>query len=497
MTTIGIDVGTYGTKGVAVDRDGRVLAQATAAHGMDVPRPGRAEHDAEAVWWGDVVRVARGLAGQIDPATVEGIGLSAIGPCMLPVDEAGRPLTPAVLYGVDTRASAQIAALTAAIGEARLMEVARQTLTSQSVGPKIAWLRDERPEVWARTARVHTATSWLVERLTGEGAIDPYTASGFTPLWDAREGAWTDALADILPLAMLPRVHPTAEVAGRLTEEAASATGLRAGTPVTTGTIDAAAEALSVGVRRPGDAMAMYGSTVFLIALGERPAPDPRLWSAPWLAPGPHASMGGTATSGTLTHWFRERLARELPEGEAFARLAEEAQASPPGARGLLFLPYFSGERTPINDPRARGAWFGLDLTHGRGDLYRAALEGIAHGTAHALDAMAQAGAAPERLSAVGGGVANRVWLQATSDATGLDQRVASVTTGASYGDALLAAVAVGRAEVCDVDRWNPTAELVRPGEGRAAMERARPLWRGLYERTSDIMAALAEMGGE
>ena len=486
MSTMGIDVGTYGSKGVVVDGAGRVLAQAEASHRMRVPRPGWAEHAPEEDWWADV----RAIAGRLtdDAGPVEALALSAIGPCVVPVDEAGAPLCDAILYGVDTRASSEIAALTERLGS---REVRRRgdALTSQSVGPKIAWLAANRPELDARAARFVTASSWLVHRLTGAWAVDRYTAAGFAPLWDAERGAWADDLPDVAAPDRLAPPMGTAEIAGRVTRAAAAETGLRAGTPVTAGTIDAAAEAVGVGVRAPGDLMVMLGSTVFVIAPSERRVADPRLWSAPWLLGG-HAAMAGLATSGTLTHWFRERFARELPEAGAFAALAAEAEASPPGARGLLLLPYFSGERTPLHDPLARGAWFGLDLTHGRGDLYRALLEGIALATRHVVETYAEAGVVPRRAMAVGGGVRNRVWLRATADATGLDLTLRRVTTGAAYGDAFLAALAVGRAEPHDIEAWNPAEEMVR-AERREAYERQYPLFRRLYERTADIMADL------
>ena len=148
------------------------------------------------------------------------------------------------------------------------------------------------------------------------------------------------------------------------------------------GTVDAVAEAVSVGVQAPGDMMLMYGSTIFIIQVTDRPVRDSRLWYAPWLGPGTHASMAGLATSGTLTRWFRDQLARDA----GFEALVREAEASPKGARGLLCLPHFSGERTPMHDAQAKGAFVGLDLTHTRGDLFRAVLEGIAAGTAYVLE---------------------------------------------------------------------------------------------------------------
>jgi xylulokinase len=213
---------------------------------------------------------------------------------------------------------------------------------------------------------------------------------------------------------------------------------------------------------------------------------DPRLWYAPWLFPGLHGSMAGLATSGTLTHWFRDQFA----PGADWGALAAEAAASPKGARGLLCLPYFSGERTPIHDPLAKGAIFGLNLTHTRGDIYRAVLEGIAMGTAHVLDTCREAGAGPRRLLAVGGGVQNAVWMQATSDYGGVPQVVCGKTIGASYGDAFLAAVAAGLATPDEIAAWNPPDRTVTPDPDPAAL-RQYPLWQALYRQTRDIAHAL------
>jgi xylulokinase len=486
--TLGIDIGTFETKGVLVDESGGITASAARPHKMIVPRPGWAEHRADEDWWGDFVHVTKALLAQsgLDPKRIKAVAASAIGPCMLPVDASGAPLMNGVLYGVDTRASAQIAALNARIGEDRILSTCGNALTSQSVGPKILWLKETHPELFARTAKVLTSTSYITWKLTGEYVIDHYTAASFSPLYDVNRLGWTDALADILPLSKLPKLLWSTDIAGHITATAARETGLAEGTPVTCGTIDAAAEAVSVGVQAPGEMMLMYGSTIFIIEVTERPIRDPRLWYAPWLFPGAHASMAGLATSGTLTHWFRDQLARDTD----FASLAAEAATSPKGAKGLVCLPYFSGERTPIHDPKAKGAFFGLDLTHTRADMFRAVIEGIAMGTAHVFDTYRELDAAPTRVLAVGGGTKNALWLQATSDLAKTPQLVCEKTVGASYGDAFLAAVAVGRAMPEEITQWNPVTSTVTP-EAVPVYDRQYPLWKALYRQTKDIASAL------
>ncbi|MFO6464361.1 FGGY-family carbohydrate kinase [Jannaschia sp. KMU-145] len=235
--------------------------------------------------------------------------------------------------------------------------------------------------------------------------------------------------------------------------------------------------------------MVMYGSSMFMIQVTADRLLDPALWSAPWLWPGTWCTMAGQGTSGTLTRWFRDVFARELGE-DAFAVLTAEARGIEPGARGLLCLPYFSGERTPIQDPRAKGAFFGLDLTHDRGAMFRAVCEGVAMGTAHVVETIRAGGADPARVLAVGGGVKNDVWLQATSDAAGVTQHLCRRTTGAALGDAFLAGVAVGACAPRDIAAWNPVERVVEP-VARDAYARAYPLWRDLYETTKAIAHSL------
>lgn len=487
--TLGIDIGTYETKGVLVDFSGKIIAQAACAHKMLVPQPGWAEHRPEEDWWGDFVRVCRELLAKsgVEARDIKAVACSAIGPCMLPVDATGTPLMNGVLYGVDGRAEIEVRELSDRIGEETILARCGNALTSQSVGPKILWLKRHHPEIYEKTAHVLTSTSFLVRRLTGEVVIDHYTAANFSPLYDVASQTWVDDLADdIISLEKLPRLMWSGDIAGHVTAEAAALTGLPMGTPVTAGTIDAAAEALSVGVDEPGDMMMMYGSTIFIILRAQNRVSDSAIWYAPWLFEGEHASMAGLATSGTLTHWFRDQMARDLDVAAAFPTLAQEASASAPGANGLLFLPYFSGERTPIHDIHAKGTFFGLNLTHTRGDMYRALIEGIAYGTRHVTDHFAELGQRPARLLAVGGGTKNQLWLQATSDITGIEQVVCEKTTGASYGDAFLAALAIGAVKRQDISMWNPVRETVRAAPD-LIYEKHYALFRRLYEQTKDI----------
>jgi len=492
---LGIDVGTFESKGVLVDAEGAIVAAAAKPHKMIVPQPGWAEHRPREDWWDDFTFLSHKLLADsgIPASEVRAVGASAIGPCMLPVDEAGEPLMNAVLYGVDIRAAREIEDLTNAIGVDVLLESCGNALTSQSVGPKILWLRRNRPEIFARTHKILTSTSYLVHRLTGAFVMDHHSAAHSSPLYLVDALSWSDALSkDIIGLEHLPDLAWTTDIAGEVTAKAAEETGLAAGTPVIVGTIDAAAEALSVGVVDSSDMMLMYGSTIFIIMLTAERVRDPRLWYASWLFPGQHASMSGLATSGTLTHWFRDQFARDLDPKDAMSALAAEAANSPPGARGLVLLPYFSGERTPIHDPHAKGVLFGLDLTHDRGDVFRAVLEGIACGTNHIVETYLEAGQNPRSIYAVGGGTRNRAWAQATSDVSGRTQIIREKTVGASYGDTFLAALAIGDVKREDIQEWNPVASEISADPAHAEVyARQYSVFRDLYPRTRDLMRRL------
>ncbi|XVQ09878.1 FGGY family carbohydrate kinase [Spirillospora sp. CA-255316] len=263
---LGVDIGTSGSRGVLVTPEGEVVATASRDHAVSSPHPGWAEHDARTVWWDDFTAITRELLARGRGSGVAAVGLSGIGPCALPATASGEPLRPAILYGVDTRAVAEIAGQTERYGADTILRRAGSPLTSQAVGPKLAWLRRHEPEVWARTRRLFMASSYLVHELTGAYVLDHHSASQCTPLYDLGAGAWIEDWAEeIAPGLELPPLLWPGEVAGTVHAGAAAATGLPEGVPVIAGTVDAWAEAVSVGVTAPGDTMLMYGTTMFLV----------------------------------------------------------------------------------------------------------------------------------------------------------------------------------------------------------------------------------------
>lgn len=495
---IGIDIGTYGSKGVLLSAQGEVLATAQREHGMETPRPGWAEQDADAVWWADFCAIAQELMGTAREHSVHiaAVAASAIGPTCLPVDAAGRPLRPSILYGIDTRATAEIDYLNETLGAEAVLQVTGNPLTAQAVGPKILWIRRNEPEVWRQTAHILTAASYLTFRLTGRYVVDAYSAAPQAPLFSLDTLSWHPPFVEACcPIEMLPEIIWTTDFAGEVTPQAAAETGIPAGTPVTAGAIDAAAEAISAGVTRPGDMMVMYGTTTFFVQPLDRRVQSPHLWGGVYMQPGSYVLTGGMSTTGAITQWFRRELAGGVEN--AFDRLFAEAEGSPPGANGLLLLPYFSGERTPFSDPLARGVWAGLSLQTSRGDLFRSVLEATALGVRHHVQAMSDAGAPPQRLVAVGGGTRSRLWLQMVSDACNLPQDLPRQRIGASLGDAFLAAVAAGALPNLDgIHDWITLEEPVYPDPATHALYAERfDLYRQLYESTVPVVHRLLGLG--
>ncbi len=485
---IGIDIGTSSSKGVLALADGTIVASGEQSHELSLPNPGWAEHDAEQIWWKDFQAICAALLQQAEQPVVA-ICISGIGPCCLAADENGQPLRPAILYGIDTRATREIAELTTTYGAERILARCGSPLTSQSVGPKLRWLRRNEPAVWQNTRQFLMASSFIVERLTGQYVLDHHSASQCDPLYDIHENSWIEEWAqEIAPGLQLPKLLWPAEIAGTVTTDAARLTGLPAGIPVATGTIDAWAEALSVGVREPGDLMLMYGTTMFMVEVQREVQPHPSLWSTTGIFPATYTLAAGMATSGALTGWLRQ-IAGNVP----YETLLAEAQVVPAGSEGLVMLPYFAGERTPLFDPHARGVFCGLTLRHGRGHIYRSLLEATAYGIRHILEVMHEAGGNSKRLVAVGGGTKGELWTQIVSDVVGLPQEIPAKTIGACYGDAFMAALTAGLVQ-SDTD-WNPITTIVQPETRTTAIyAELYDIYRQLYPATRDLVHRLAHL---
>ncbi|MCF2706085.1 FGGY-family carbohydrate kinase [Arcanobacterium haemolyticum] len=484
---IGIDIGTGSTKGVLADTQGNVLYSEVVRHETSFPKPGWAEHDPDEVWWQDVIEICRRLATRAK-GDVAGLCISGIGPVFLAADERGTALRPAILYGVDTRSADEIDELTARYGEEKVLDVCGNGMTSQSVGPKIEWVKRHEPEVWAKTRRFLMAHTYCVFHLTGEYVLDHLAASMCEPLYSPFTNDWVDEwVEDICGDLPMPRLMWSNEVAGRITDNAARITGLKPGTPVAVGSVDAFVEALSVGVSQPGQVMLMYGSTMVAVQISDQALRGPSLWSCAGLLEGTSNLSGGMSTTGSLTTWVADLT------GKSYDELSKLAAASNPGSNGLIMLPYFSGERTPIADPKARGLLAGLNLTHSHGDLYRSALEATGFGSRHLLETIHKCGGSASEYWAVGGGTTGGLWPQIMSDIIGIKQYIPKVTIGASYGDALLAAQAAGCVDTNT--NWNEAVREVIPNpETTELYNEMFQIYLDLYPATADMSHKLSDI---
>ena len=502
---LGIDIGTYESKGVITTPAGEVVASAAQGHQVSFPRPGWAEHDAEEVWWHDFVALCRRMldGSGIDAREVAAIGVSTIAPCVLPLDGRGQPLRPAILYGIDTRAANQVARVEDLLGKEQLAAHSPNPPSAQDLGPRVVWLQEHEPDVWARTESILSGNGYLVYRLTGAKTIDVYSATASVPMFDISNISWSDEMTrPLMPPELLPRLAWSCEVVGEVSDGAARETGLAAGTPVVAGTADAGAEALSTGLAEVGDLMIMYGSSVFFILKTDRLLFSDQLWAANYLQQGVYVAAAGMATGGSLTRWFRDNLAPDEIRVEAgggpnaYAVLVDLAASAPLGSNGLVVLPYFAGERTPIFDPEARGVIAGLNLSHDRADLYRALLEGVGYGIRHNIEALRDLGCPPKRCLAVGGGTHNPLWLQITSDISGIEQYVPDQHHGACYGDAFLAGIGIGLFDdIAQVSDWIKYRRVIVPDlEAHRQYQAYYDIYRQLYLDTVETVHRLARL---
>jgi len=408
---IGLDVGTSGVKGIAIDHDGAVLAVAEEGYPLSTPQPGWAEQDPED-WW----RAAQNVLARLPEGPV-GFSGQMHGLVVLDGDET--VLRPAILWN-DQRTGEECAEIEATVGLERLIALTGNRALTGFTAPKLLWLRRHEPEVYARIHHVLLPKDYVRLRLTGERAIDAADASG-TLLFDVAGRRWSDEVCAALelPLAWLPPAYESTEIAG-------------AG--------DQAAAALGVGIVSPGRVSVVLGTSgvVFAALPGYAPDTQARVHVFCHAVPATWHAMGVMLSAAGSAAWLRKALGTELPTLEA------EADRWEPGTEGLLFAPYLAGERTPYPDPDARGSFTGLSLRHDRGALWRAMLEGVAYGLRDSLGLLRELGVRPEVGRVSGGGARSELWLRIVASVLQLPLERMESDEGSAFGAALLAGVRAG-----------------------------------------------------
>lgn len=502
---LGVDIGTNESKGVLIDGSFRPIADFAVPHTMENPQPNHFEMDAE-IWWSDFCKISRGLMEKagVGPERIAGVGTSVMGCDCIAVDENCKPLRKAILYGIDARSGAQIEALVRELGEDGVTGLFGHMPCSDDVATKILWIKDNEPDVYACTYKFLTGSSYLTAKLTGKYTIDSYLAkAAFRPIYQ-QDGTYNavhgprfcraDQMADI---------GDVTDVAGGITDEAARACGLLPGTPVIVGTGDSTAESIAGGLVTPGTLFVQFGSTMFYIYCLEghmdAGSQDNFPGSNPFTIPGSFAATGGTNCAGTLTKWVRdvyygpEVEAAKAGGRDAYSIMAEEAAQVAPGSDGLIMLPYFYGERSPINDPKAKGVMFGLSGSHTRKEINRAALEAVAYSLGSHMRMFQNHGLMPERVIIAGGGTKNPLWMQIVADVIGMPIQVAENWQTASYGDACMAAIGCGiLKDFHALKEAMPLSRPVMPNEKNHTLyRRYLDIYEQLYMTSKDLMHQL------
>jgi xylulokinase len=449
-----IDVGTSSTKTALWDAEGAILAESSAVYSLHRPEPLRAEIDPR-VWWQAICDTIREVLVEsgLRPADIALVAVDAVGWTLIPVDEQLTPLAPAMIW-LDRRATDEAAWLKQLPGSERLVDLVANPIDEAYITPKLLWLRRQRPELFERARQFLDAAGYIVARLTGELTCDYTQAYGYH-FFDIRNERWDERAADMVgvPLEKMPRLCPPTEVVGAITAAAENDTGLRAGTPVLAGCLDAAAGALGAGVTRPGQTNEQGGQAGGVGISLERVVVEPRLIFSHHVLPDQYLLAAGTVGGGSLG-WFRDQFGQlETAVAPAigagpFELLSLQAGQSSPGASGLIFLPYMAGERTPLWSSVARGVFFGLAYSTRRADVLRAIMEGCAYAVYDNLQIAAEHGASVSEFLGSGGATQSPVWCQIKADIYGKPFVVAQRADGGEGGHGLglfaLAACAAG-----------------------------------------------------
>jgi len=487
---LGIDISTTATKALLVGEHGQVVAVASSTYLLSTPKPLWAEQDPD-LWWqaakksiSEVLKIS-----QVGPTSIVGVGLTGQMHGLVLLDAHGEVLRPAILWN-DQRAAAECDEMRETLGLDRLVEITGNDAFPGFTAPKLLWVRQHEPEIYARVEQVLLPKDYVRFRLTSEYATDRAGAGG-TLMLDLASRQWSSELLDAfeIPEQWLPPTHEGCEVTGRISETAAESTGLAAGTPVVGGGGDQAAQAVGVGAVEPGVVALTLGTSGVVFASSDHPLTERagRLHAFPHAVPDKWHVMGVMLSAAGSLRWYRDVVAPQVE----FDALLEETVGVEPGSEGLIFLPYLSGERTPHADPYIRGAFVGLTLKHERPHMTRSVLEGVAYGLRDNFALMQEVGLGSiEQVRLSGGGAQSPLWRQILADVCGVELVTVKTTEGAAFGAALLAGLGTGV--------WSSALEAcsaaVELGETTHPSASTRDLYDRSYRRFRDHYPALAPL---
>ncbi|HVE57330.1 MAG TPA: xylulokinase [Pyrinomonadaceae bacterium] len=485
MKFLGIDVGTGGSRAVCIDENGKILASATAEHAAFAsPEIGWAEQSPDD-WWRAVVSTVREVLQNIDAAEIGAVSFSGQMHGSVLLDENDRPLRPALLW-CDQRTEKQCAEITGKIGAQELIELVSNPAITGFTLPKLLWVREHEPQIWAKVKSVLLPKDYIRLRLSGDKASDVADSSG-TLLFDVQNRRWSDEMLAAFEIdkSMMPRVFESIEVTGKVSASGAGETGLREGTLVVAGAGDNAAGAIGMGIVKAGTMSATIGTSGVVFAVTDQPKIDlkGRIHTLCHAIPGRWHNTGVTLAAGLSLKWFRENFG----EGKSYDELVNEAAKLPAGADGAIWLPYLMGERTPHLDAAARAAFVGLTASHTKAHLTRAVLEGVAFSLRDSLEIFKETGAEISSIRLGGGGAKSPLWRQIQADVYASEVETIEADEGAAFGAAILAGVGAGA--------WNSVDEAcektIRVAEKIAPNSKSVEKLNRNYEAYKVLYAAL------
>ncbi len=505
MYLLGIDIGTTGVKAVLIDLHGRVLASGVDTYPLHTPQPLWAEQN-PLDWWRATCNAIQQVLSEsgVPPSQIRGVGLSGQMHGSVFLDETNRIIRPALLW-CDQRTADECAWITERVGQEKVLQTTLNPVLTGFQAGKIIWLRRHEPENYARVRHVLLPKDYIRFMLTGEYATEVSDASG-TALFEVPKRDWAYEMLDLLelPREWFPRVYESPEITGRISASAASATGLAEGTPVVGGAGDQAAGAVGTGIVQAGRVSVSVGTSGVVFAHLDQPRVDPlyRTHTFCHAVPDSWHVMGVMLMAGGALRWYRDTFAQaDLYSARAagedpYDRLLSEAEPIPPGAEGLLFLPYLSGERTPYPDPKARGAFVGATLAHKRAHFTRAVLEGVAFGLRDSFEILQAMGIQVGEVRMTGGGARSPLWRQILADVIGSPLSTLQAEEGPAFGVALLAGVGTGVWEsvpkACEAVVRLATRTKPNPRH-QQIYERAYALYRQLYPALKPLFEEISK----
>ncbi|NVM02517.1 MAG: xylulokinase [Candidatus Helarchaeota archaeon] len=469
---LGVDIGTSSTKTCLFTDEGRLIASETQEYPINYPKPAWAEENPDD-WLNATIKGIKVVikSSKINSSDIIGISISGLTPNCVPIDANASPIRPALIW-IDRRSEAECNWIRKEIGIDKCINICGNQIDPYFGGPKFLWFRKNEPKLFKKTKKILLGSNYVVYNFTDKKAVTDHSVAGLcAPCYDYNKKQWSEEICEAMqiPIELLPELHYSHEIIGEINSAAAKKTGLKKGTPIVTGGGDFACSTLGAAVIDEGEACAMYGTAGNILIPLKSPKYDIRLLNTSHVVKGKYLTLGSIFAGGIL-EWFRNMLGdieqlRAKKKGlSVYQILDEQASKLPVGSNGLILLPYFMGERTPIWDVYARGVYMGITPYHTKAHLYRAILEGTGYALNHIIEIAVSQGISIREIIAVNGGAKSQLWRQIVSDIMGIPQIYISKAGGAPLGDAILAGIGCGVfQDVRVVKKWIFKGERTEP----------------------------------